>query len=590
MAESGDIGGAGPAWTARRGLVNLTTWEAGVEEVLPDEQRLWCGGRGLNAAVMRNELPEGLKPFNPDVPLVFSAGLLAGSGVPCAGALYAATLVPGPVPPNYGTLVLQGSLGTALKRAGLAQIVIRGAAEHPVFLEVGEDGVRFHDAADLWGLDPVSASVAMQERIRNPQAAPLAIGPAGENRSRIASLLADFAWPADGLGFGAALGGKNLKGIVFHGGNGVRPWDRRRFEKGCRALRSAVAGDAGMRMVADRGPALPLQDRAGAPGRASFANFASLRRLATLDGLARRAGDPRLACTGCPCACNTDGLRRGREGRRRRIAGLGTEALLDLGPRIEVRSWDRTVDLTGEALQRGLDPAGVGALASWLSACRAQGLLSSREAGDGVSFRDADAVSSLMRALASREGAGRYLGEGALRAGKRIGGEAQGLLVSWCGVDWPGADPRVFPGAALAFASAPFDPDVFLYVNLLDCGDLAVHYLEDVSDPETEVRKRQERRALADSLGVCSLPLAALPVWNPEDLLEVTHALTGLEPSSTGSLGKRVLALERMLRTRKGSEVPGRLPGVFEDGSTWAETIGPEDFLASALRLLGGEG
>jgi aldehyde:ferredoxin oxidoreductase len=571
VSNDNDSAAVSGGWTFRRLQVNLTSREAEAEEILPDEVQHWCGGRGLNAAWMRNQLPEGIAPFNPEVPICLAAGPLAGTGAPCSGALYLASLAPGPQPPAYGTLTLRGSLGARLKWAGFDQVVIRGQSPHPVFLEVRRDGIRFHDATGLWGQDPVTASVSIQEAVGDPDAGVLTIGMAGEKESLLASVFSEFSWPADGLGFGAIFGVKQLKGIVIHESRGIRPWDDRTFRKTSDALRKTLVGDRGMALLLERGHRFPLLDRDGNPGFASVRNFRKRQALPVPWKLRSGAGDPVLACTSCPTACNSVLLRPAASHGTDRFGGLSHEGLLALGPRMGILQWNRVLGLVGACVRAGLDPGAVGALASWLAECRMEGIVTLRETGGPIRFGDVDAVAAVIRAVATRQGAGRFLGEGSHRTGGRFGIEAESRLVRWNGVDWPSADPRLAPSAALSFLASPHDPDPFLYVQLPDHAELSAQYLEDVGDLAEFVERRTERKALADSFGLCSLPVAALPVWGVEKLLTLLHALTGVDVDRMAGVGKRVLALEALLRGPVIAGLPAIPPRFLESGMGWEE-------------------
>jgi len=580
MTETGTPTGFQGGWTYRRARVNLTSLDVEIEEILPDEVRHWCGGRGLNASIMRNEMPEGISPFNPDVPVCLGAGPLSGSGLPCTGALYLASIAPAPVPPNYGQITLRGSLGARLRWAGFDQVVVKGQARHPVFLEIRPGAVEVHDATDLWGREPGESAVAMQERVGAPEGGTLVIGPAGEKRVRYASLVADFSWPADGLGFGALFGAKQLKGLVFHGTGAVRPRNPEAFHKIRRKLHESLVSDPGVRRASRLGAFLPLLGEGDRAGRAPSRNFRRFSDLPSLSRFIPTGADPRLACASCPTACNRFFLRAGFPDSAPRFGGLSAEALLSLGPRLGLGDWHAVLDLAGDALRLGLDPGAFGAMAGWIAECAEEGLAGPRETGGPVRFGDAASFSKLLRTVALREGAGRYLGEGAIRTSQRLGPEASARLVRFRGMPWPSSDPRTHPGASLLFLGAPLDPDPFLYVNLVDRPELAAHYLEDVSDLPAWVRAREERKALADTLGVCSLPLASLPVWDTETLVEALHALTAADPEIFEGAGRRVLALEEMLHAERTVKEPWRMPARFiepgpEDGEdgleAWAD-------------------
>ncbi|MHC4777396.1 MAG: aldehyde ferredoxin oxidoreductase N-terminal domain-containing protein [Planctomycetota bacterium] len=570
MSEGG-ASTASEGWTYRRLQVNLTSKEAETEEILPDEVQHWCGGRGLNAAFMRNELPEGISPLNPEVPLCLAAGPLSGSGAPCTGALYLSSLAPGPFPPAYGSLTLRGTLGARLKWAGFDQVILKGRAPHPVFVEITESGAVLHDATTLWGQDPIETSVAIQEAVGDPDAAVAAIGVAGEKESLLASVLSEFSWPADGLGFGALFGVKQLKGIAIHSSRGVRPWETEGYLRVSRRLARSIVNDEGISRVLRLGHVFPFVDRDGNPRDASVRNFRRRQALPAPWKLLSQPGDPRLACTSCPVACNSVLLRPGSRHGTERLGGLSHEMLLALGPRLGITKWEKILDLAGASIRAGLDPGALGNMAAWLAECRMEGIVTVRETGVPIRFGDVDSVAECLRAVATRVGAGRFLGEGSQRAAARFGEDAEKRLVRWAGVDWPTADPRLSPGAALTFLASPHDPDPFLHIQLADHPGLAEKYLEDTSDLPLAVERRLERKAMADSLGICSLPVAALPAVKTQDLLLLLHAMTGVDQESLAGIGKRVRALETILRGPMPSVLPP-VPSRFrETGRGWEE-------------------
>ncbi len=85
-----------------------------------------------------------------------------------------------------------------------------GQAAEPVRLDVTPGAVAILPAADLWGLTTVETharlSTSSAERVA-------CIGPAGENRVRIAGIINDRSRAAARAGGGAVMGSKRLKAI-----------------------------------------------------------------------------------------------------------------------------------------------------------------------------------------------------------------------------------------------------------------------------------------------------------------------------------------------------------------------------------------
>lgn len=83
--------------------------------------------------------------------------------------------------------------------------MILGKAERPTYLVVQHGRVEFRDASYLWGRDAIEAGeVLLREHGGN--AAVLAIGPAGENLVRFASINHDLWRQFGRTGGGAVMG------------------------------------------------------------------------------------------------------------------------------------------------------------------------------------------------------------------------------------------------------------------------------------------------------------------------------------------------------------------------------------------------
>ena len=86
-----------------------------------------------------------------------------------------------------------------------------------MYLEISEEGVAFHSAEDLWGLDAYESEDKIIARTEHKRAQACVIGQAGESLVRFACVN-NNKWHQLGRGGpGAVFGSKNLKGIVWHG-------------------------------------------------------------------------------------------------------------------------------------------------------------------------------------------------------------------------------------------------------------------------------------------------------------------------------------------------------------------------------------
>jgi aldehyde:ferredoxin oxidoreductase len=220
----------------------LTTKQVSTLDTAKYEE--YGGGYGMGAAIFWElavapgqwDLQD---PYDPRHVLPIMVGPLAGTGVPGAGRTSICGISPETFPTcefwrgNFG-----GRFGTSLKQAGWDGIVVEGAADAPVWINIVNDKITIEDGAALWGRDTWETQDIIKNMVGGrtrfgdewhqfdnktfattlPQI--LCIGPVGEAKSRLASLVTGSGVSARIGGFGAVFGAKKLKAIcVFGSGN-----------------------------------------------------------------------------------------------------------------------------------------------------------------------------------------------------------------------------------------------------------------------------------------------------------------------------------------------------------------------------------
>ena len=204
--------------------VDLTRRRIATRETLPYVAR-YLGGRALAARIAWEEMPAGIDAFDPASLVIIATGPLTGTLAPTTGRTVMASLSPRVYPrPWYTHSTLGGWFGPELKYAGFDAIVVRGAASSAARLEIGDGQARIVEAADLWGLDARETQLKLKRRLGSDTQV-LAIGPAGENRVRFATVQHSEENAAGHSGFGAVWGSKNLKAITVRGTGGVKVAD-----------------------------------------------------------------------------------------------------------------------------------------------------------------------------------------------------------------------------------------------------------------------------------------------------------------------------------------------------------------------------
>jgi aldehyde:ferredoxin oxidoreductase len=220
--------------------VNLS--DATIGSISTSRYEEFGGGLGMGAAIFWDlcvapghwDLKDA---FDPNNVISLMTGPLAGTGIPSAARTSISGLAPQSWPINwFSHSNLGGNFAAFLKFAGWDGIVIEGKSPSPVYLNIVDEKATLEDAKHLWGLDTwntqeeIWKAHSQKGRVRYAEQwqdlgnsytiqrpAIVSIGPAGENRSRIASLIHGGGSGGGQGGFGGVFGAKNLKAIVVLG-------------------------------------------------------------------------------------------------------------------------------------------------------------------------------------------------------------------------------------------------------------------------------------------------------------------------------------------------------------------------------------
>jgi len=341
-----------------------------------------------------------------------------------------------------------GSFGLHLKKAGCDGLVITGRAAAPVWVEIVDGEVTFHDAVDLWGTTTGQAQAALP-----PRTGKLVIGPAGENRVRYAGLASDERLAAR-AGVGAVFGAKNLKALVARGKHVVpvaAPDQVKALHKGwTQELRAHPItgnqlprlGTAGLlsamqvhRMLATRNFSRGRFDRFDAVSGETLAE----------EHLVRNDG-----CTGCPVHCGRqvdlpEHEVAGRKVAARKAKGPELETLVLLGPNLENADLAEIIRWNHQLDELGMDTISTGGTIAFATELCEKGLWE-----NGLRFGEVRNLPQLFDDIAHRRSIGDLLAEGSRRLAQRFGG--MGFAMQVKGLELPAYEPRSAVGQGLGYA------------------------------------------------------------------------------------------------------------------------------------------
>ncbi|MGW8321359.1 MAG: aldehyde ferredoxin oxidoreductase N-terminal domain-containing protein, partial [Thermodesulfobacteriota bacterium] len=192
-------------------VVDLTRGVITKEPLDPGLARDFIGGLGLTVKLAYDNLEPGTDALAPENPIVLGAGALVGTDLPASSRLFSITKLP-----TSDTIGWSGAGGVTfacmLKNAGYDQIVIKGRADRPVYLEIIDDQVTLRDASPLWGLGVSATCETLWKNYERP-AGVVAIGQGGENGVKFSMAYVDRIATLGRGGFGAVMGAKNLEAI-----------------------------------------------------------------------------------------------------------------------------------------------------------------------------------------------------------------------------------------------------------------------------------------------------------------------------------------------------------------------------------------
>jgi aldehyde:ferredoxin oxidoreductase len=212
--------------------INLTTKDIG--KIDTEKYLDYGGGHGMGSAIffdlVGSQLP--FEAFDPRNLIIMMASPFAGTFMPGSGRCEVQGMGPGLYPIEWFAHSNFGGRFTAqLKFAGWDGIVVEGASDHPVWINIVDDKVKIENADNgIWGMDTWDTQQEIYRRV-NPGIkhgewtelegdsfttqvpAVVCCGPAGERKSRVACLIHGAGSQAALGGFGAVFGSKNLKAI-----------------------------------------------------------------------------------------------------------------------------------------------------------------------------------------------------------------------------------------------------------------------------------------------------------------------------------------------------------------------------------------
>jgi aldehyde:ferredoxin oxidoreductase len=551
-----------PGYMGKILRINLTKSESRIDEPEDSLLRKYIGGAALGIKYIYDEVPPGVSWSDPDNRIFIGTGPLGGTRVGGSGSITVVTK--GALTNGLASTQANGYFGAFLRFSGFDAIVLEGASSAWKYLYIHDGMVEFRDASQLAGKDTFEVDAAIKKELNKGErnVSILSIGPAGENLVKFACILTDLGHAAAHNGVGAVLGSKKVKAIVVERGKKPIPaYDKEALTKAAKAILSnTLAGPYGSTTFIEGTVGMVVTGTKvflNVPVK-NYTSNVNWMTDAVLDTYTYKNIHSRFKAKPNPCwACTAkhchmmeidEGKYKGRVFEEPEYEGMAA-----CSTAVGVEDVTMTLVLASEIDRLGLDANESGWVMAWAIECYEKGLLTGKDTdGLELTWGNGEALMSLLKKTAHREGFGNILAEGVMRAAERVGGKARELAIHTMKGNTPrGHDHRVVwfeqfdtivsnTGTLESHLMAPF--------KLLG---LSPDY--DKFDPEaisTLVAKVKGAMLFEDSMVTCRYNSStALDL-----LCQAVNAATGwdLDVAEAMAIGKRAANMARAFNIRHG--------------------------------------
>ncbi len=560
--------------------IDLNSNQFSIEAIRETILEKYLGGKGLASHLLYEINPAGVDPLSPKNNLIFMTGPLGGSTIwgCCRYGVFTKSPLTGLFTESYSG----GRTPDAIDATGFDAIVIHGQSAEPTVLTVHPEGVDFHGAGDIWGMETYAAEDAVIERFARSQyrkKGAVVIGPAGENLIRFAVVENDYWRSAGRTGAGAVMGSKKLKGILFTGDRKRPHADEKAVKEFSKSFMAEFKDHPASHAYKTYGTPMLVKatNAVGAfPTRYWTQGVYDQWEKISADALIDKMEPKPHACAKCFMACGR--LSTVKEGRHTglKIEGPEYETIYAFGGLCLIDSLEEIAYLNDICDRQGMDTITAGNLCGFAIEASRRGKIDFN-----IDYGDVDAIAELLHKIAGREDIGDVLAEGIRPAAKQWG--LEDIAVHVKGLEPAGYDPRSLKGMGLAYATSDRGA----------CHLRATFYKPELSGviPPEQIEGKarlflefEDRLAIFDTLVLCRF-YRDFYLW--DKLAEVIHLVTGMQANESVLREKAnaIATLIRRFNLREGMTLEDeRLPKALHQQLTDSGKVITEEELETMLK------
>ncbi len=524
--------------------INLKEKSFKIEDIDSEIYSKYLGGRGLGAYLLIKDEVYKAEPLSNKNKIIFAIGPIVGTQI--HGSSRYGVFTKSPQTGIFSESYSGGDVAGYISKTGYDAVIIEEKAEKPIFLEITDNEVIFHNAEDIWGKGTYETEDLIKAKIGKKNVGVVTIGQAGENLVKFAVIENNYWRSAGRTGVGAVLGSKNVKAIAFHGKKDKEVFSKEGIKDFIRNILERAKEDAGVKAYKNFGTPMMvgiLNSVKAFPTKYWHQGYYANWKKISADAMKEVLNPKPKACPKCFMACGKlsevkDGPHKGLK-----IEGPEYETIYAFGGLCLIDDLREIAYLNDLCDNYGIDTITTGNLIAFTMEASELGKIDYK-----ISYGDAKKAAELIEMIVFRKGIGDILAQGIRYAAKKW--DMEDIAIHVKGLEPAGYEPRVLKGMGLAYATSPRGAchlrSTFYKAELAGLID------KDKIEGKAELFiDFEDRLTIHDCLIMCRF-YRDLYMW--DELLEIINITTGLKLDKAGlkRIATNVLNLVREFNFKCG--------------------------------------
>lgn len=530
--------------------INLTKQTYSVEHTKKDIVYQYIGAKGLGAKILMDQLPKKTLPLSPHNILLLTTGPLTGTPAQTSGR--GTVVTKSPLTNLFLDSHFGGAFAAETKKAGWDYIQITGKAKQPIYLNIDNQQITFHDATSLKDMECLQTHLWLQQK-HGKKTKTAVIGPAGERLVLFSAITIDGHRHAGRGGAGAVMGSKNLKAITIQGTQKIPLYDENGFKQKAREVLHNIQNNSFIPTRRQFGtPYLvkPISDWGFIPTKNFQEGKSPYSEALSAESMQEKIVDGSGACWNCVIACwNKSSIKHGPY-TGTSLVGPEYETFALMGTNLGIPTVQEVAYLNQRCNELGMDSISLGVVLSFAIESYQKEIITEKQLDNvELNWGKTKELAELITAIAMRKGRiPTLLGQGVAQAAEKIGHNSQKYAMHVKNLEIPGYDPRGSFGMGIAYATSDRGA----------CHQRAWTSMKEMKDPQYNrfsfekkaqlVKNIQDERSAFFSLVLCDFA----PITEQE-CTELWNHATGFNHTKKTYLlaGERIWNLIRLFNLRE---------------------------------------